>query len=171
MATIIAIAHIFGAIITQMILSLVLIFFAEKESERNQKELLNNLSISLNIPIEELEYEEHDKNVGKFFHNRYSSELLINRFSDLCGLIQSAIGVFSQIIQIVSILLVIWLCITESSSKAIYAWAVIGIWLMFYIPTVIFAFLCKTFTGRFPGEAKNGRKFLEKIALRNVGKH
>lgn len=89
MTTLIAIAHIIGALIALSAFSGCYLMLTVWEDERNRGGELEEISIALRIPVDEIDNTEHEMRVVQFVAERFSSELLRNRLSDLCGLIQT----------------------------------------------------------------------------------
>ena len=91
---------------------------------------------------------------------RYSSELLRNRLSDLCGVVRTAWDWLSWVVQILVLVGVTWYTFTDSRDTAVYAWAVIPLIAFFWVVSMVFSLACKVLTGRYPGQAKAARKSL-----------
>lgn len=160
MSIIIAIGHIVGAIIVLVAVGFGIIMIAGWENERNHKSALSEMSLSLGIPINELDNAEHHSKVIHYLATRFSSELLRNRLSDLSGSIQKGWRWLGILLQAGIFLGVIWFTITDDLSNSIHAWWIIAVELFFWISAVLFAQVCKLLTGRFPGQAGRGRKML-----------
>ena len=158
METYIAIAHILGAIIVFIIFGIVVLTIAAWENDRNQKRVLEEMSIALGVHIGDLDNEELAPKILQLSYKKFSSELLRNRLSDFCGVIRTVWDWLGNIIQAIVLISVIWYSITDSSEYAVYAWFVVGISVVFWLISVIFSLLCKLFTGRYPGQAKKARK-------------
>jgi hypothetical protein len=163
MPALIATAHILGAFIALSALSLSVLMLAGWESERNRKAALNEMSIALVIPVGELDNAEHQARIVQFVATRFSSELLRNRLSDLCGWIQTGWGWLGTFVQVVILLSVIWYTITDDLSNSVHAWWIIAVWFFFWLSSVLFALTCKLLTGRFPGQARQARKMLAEV--------
>jgi hypothetical protein len=166
MSGIVAIVHILGAIVANSVLGFGILVLGSWEAKRNQKAAVEEVSVALGIPADSLERAEHASKLLQFAAARFSPELLRNRLSDLCGWISTAWGWLSILLQVGVLLTVIWFSITDGPQNAIYAWWAVAIIFIFWIPQVLFSFLCKLATGRFPGQARQARKQLAKY-LRN----
>lgn len=160
MSAFIAVGHIVGAIIVLVVFGIGTLMLAGWEIGRNQKTALHEASLALGIPVDDLENAEHQERIVQFAAERFSSELFRNRLSDLCGWIQTGWGWISNLLQGIVLLGVIWYTVTDDTSNSVYAWWIVGIALFFWISSVIFGYTCKLLTGRFPGQAKQARKFL-----------
>lgn len=154
------IAHILGAVIALIAFGFATVLLSTWELERNKKRAVEDASITLGIPIAELDDPEHGQRVTQFVAERSSSELLRNRLSDLCGFVLAGWGWLSNLLQLGVLLAVIWSSVTEDSSNAVYAWSIIAVAFFFWISSVIFGLSCKLLTGRYPGQARQARKFL-----------
>lgn len=172
MSALIAIGHIIGAVVVLVAFGIGTLILAGWESERNQKMALQEASLALGIPIDDFDNVEHQERIIQFAAERYSSELLRNRLSDLCGWIQTGWGWISNLLQVGILLGVIWYTVTDDLSNGVYAWSIIGVALFFWLFSVIFGYACKLLTGRFPGQARQARKLLaeaiEKTASNRV---
>jgi hypothetical protein len=160
MSTLIAIGHIFGALFALVALGIGILALAGWESGRNRKFALQEMSLSLGIPVDELDNAEHEAKVVQFVAARFSSELLRNRLSDLCGWVRTGWGWFGTLLQTGILLGVIWYTVTDDLSNSVYAWWIIAVAFFFWISSVFFALACKLLTGRFPGQARQARKML-----------
>ncbi|MFZ3018408.1 MAG: hypothetical protein WA056_08145 [Gallionella sp.] len=160
MSVLIAIGHIFGAIIVLIAFGAGTLILADWQSEGNQKVAQQEISLALGIPVDHLDNQEHQEKIIHFAAERYSSELFRNRLSDLCGWIQTGWGWLSNLLQVGILLGVIWYTLTDGPSNSVYAWWVVGVAIFFWMFSMIFGYVCKLLTGRFPGQAKQVRKLL-----------
>ena len=160
MSVIIAFVHIIGAVIAVLALGVAVIVFGAWELKRNQKAALEEMSIALGIPVERLDDSENSSRIVQFSAARFSSDRFQNRLSDLCWWIQTAWGWLGMLIQAGLLIGVICYSITDGPSNAIYVWWVLAIAFLFLIVSIVFAYVCKLFTGRFPGQARQVRKNL-----------
>lgn len=167
MSMILAVSHIVGAIIALSVWSICLLALASWETRRNQKAAFEEVSLVLGIPVGDLENDEHQEKLIKFAADKFSSELLRNRLSDLCGWIQVVWGGLGVIVQWGILVAVIWFTVTDDLSISVNAWFVLAIAIIFCVSSVIFGLLCKLLTGRFPGQARQARKMLVN-AVRNL---
>jgi hypothetical protein len=130
--------------------------------ERSRKGSLDELSFELGIPASELDKPEHHDAILKFVSARFSSELLRNRLSDLCGWISLGWLWLGALLQLGVLLTVIWYTVTQERSTAVMAWSIIAIALFFLIVGTMFNLLCRLLTGRYPGQARRARRSLVK---------
>ncbi len=163
MPTLIAIGHITGAFIVLSAFGLGVLMLAEWESERNRKAALQEMSLSLGIPVGELDNTEHQARIIEFAALRFSPELLRNRLSDLCGWVQTGWGWLGALLQAGVLLAVIWYTVTDDLSNSVYAWWIIAVFFFFWVSSVLFALTCKLLTGRFPSQARQARKMLAQV--------
>lgn len=169
MEILVAVGHIGGSIIVLVLLGLAGLFVAGWESARNQKILLEEVSVHLGIPGDRLEDEANIQRVFRWSAERYSGELLRNRISDLCGYLRTGWSWIGNVMQALTLLGVLWFTITDNLQHAVYSWFVVGIALFFWITSVVFSLLCKVLTGRYPGQARQARKGLaEELRAGNV---
>ena len=160
MELLIAIGNIVGSILAVLVLGFVTILIASWEAQRNHKQVLDEASIKLGVAVADLDKEELTPKLLQLSSERFSSELLRNRLSDLCGVIRTLWGWLSSLLQAAVLLGVVWYTITEGLDKAVYAWFIVAISLFFWIASVVFSLACRLLTGRYPGEAKQARKSL-----------
>lgn len=160
MTGIIAIAHILGAIITIFAFGIAIYALSAWELKRNQKAANEEISIELGIPVDSLDNAENTSKVVGLIAARFSSDLFRNRLSDLCGLVRIMWGWLGTLLQAGVLIGVIWYSLTESAQNAVHIWWVVGIAIFFWITSVAFSLVCRFFTGRYPGQAKQARKQL-----------
>lgn len=158
MELLIAIAHIVGSILAVLVLGFFIMLIASWETDRNRKQALEETSIRLGVAVEDLDNEELTPKILQLSSERFSSELLRNRISDLLGVIRTMWGWLGSLLQVAVLLGVVWYTITDSLETAIYAWFIVGISLFFWIASVFFSLVCRLLTGRYPGEASQARK-------------
>jgi hypothetical protein len=159
----IALAHIIGSILAVLVLGLIIMLIAAWEASRNRKRALEEASIRLGVSVEELDNEELTPKVLQLSSERFSSELLRNRISDLCGIVRTLWGWLGSLMQIVVLIGAVWYTVTDSLDTAVYAWFIVGIGIFFWVASVIFSLLCHLLTGRYPGEAKQARKAMAQL--------
>lgn len=164
-----AITHIGGSLVALLILGFLVMLAATWISERTQKRALEEASIQLGVPVEELNSEQHAQTIVKWSAERFSSELFKNRFSDFLGIIRKLWEWVGLAVQVIVLLTVIWYTVTDSLEAAVYAWLVVGVAFFFWIVSVVFTFVCKLLTGRFPGEASQARKTLAQFLSHRRG--
>ena len=153
-----AAAHIVGAILALFALGALLLFIGVKEGEWNKRRLLQELATRLGVPVQALDEERYADQIVKFTSERTSSELFRNRLSDLLGWVRTLWNLLGALLQVFALGAAVWLSVTENSSNAVVAWFAPGIALVFWIVAVVFSLVCLVLTGRFPGEARAGRK-------------
>ena len=171
MTVIIAVLHVLGSIVALSAFVYIVFALANWELSRSQKLVVEELSISLGIPTEHLDDAENAPEIIKLSAAKFSSDLLRNRLSDLCGWIQVGwmwIGVLFQYGLLIG---VIWYSFTDSSQNAVYAWGAVGIAIFFWISSLTFGYICKLFTGRFPGQARLARKKLAELVKTQSSAH
>lgn len=160
MSAIVAIGHILGAIVVLVAFGIGILMLAAWENDRNQKAAIQELSLDLGIPVEDIDNAEHQEKIILFFAERFSSEHFRNRLSDLCGSIQTCWGWMGNLLQAAILIGIIWYTLVDDPSNSMYAWTIVGIAFFFWISSVVFGFTCKLLTGRYPGQAKHVRKNL-----------
>lgn len=163
MAALIAFAHIAGAIIVLIAFWVGVMMITGWQVERNQKAALEELSVELDVPVEELGSAENESKMFKISAARFSSDLLRNRLSDLCGWVQTGWGWLGTLVEVCVLLSVLWYTFTDSPANSIHAWWLVGLALFFWIVSVLFGLVCNLLTGRYPGQARLVRKGLAKI--------
>lgn len=160
---IVAIAHIFGSVAIYFILGFIWMLIGSVEGEVNRERFDQELSIKLNIPIQDLYNEsilKNYENVLKILDEKYSTELFKNRISDFFGMIRTIWQWLGSIVVIIVFVGVCFKTIMGDISTAPFSWWIVGIYLFFSITSFVFSYICKLLTGRFPGESKAQRKHL-----------
>ncbi|MNP36030.1 hypothetical protein D3C76_1293870 [compost metagenome] len=107
--------------------------------------------------------EKHVSKAIEYMSERFSNDRLSNRLSDLFGWLRAAWDWLGSLLQIGILVGVIWFTVTDALTNAIYAWSIVAIGLFFWIASMLFTFLCRLFTGRYPGQAKQARKRLVEL--------
>ncbi len=160
MSTLVAVAHILGAVIAVVAFGLGVFLLGAWESKRNEIAAAEEMSVALGIPVERLDDPVNSRKIIQFAATRFSAERFQNRLSDLCWWIQAAWGWLGTLIQVGILVGVVWYSFTDGPSSAVYAWSVLAVAVFFWLVSVAFSFICKLITGRFPGQARRARKNL-----------
>jgi hypothetical protein len=160
MTTFMAIAHLAGAFIALTAFGIVWWMFLAWWNAKSEARAVEELSVALGVTVEKMQTDAMAPQVIKVLGERFSSELLRNRISDLCGWIRAAFGWTSNILVYVILLAIAWFTFTEDRGNAIYAWIVIPITLVCVLLDVTFFLTCRFLTGRYPGQARYARKQL-----------
>jgi len=158
-----AIAHIVGAILATVALSVIAFLIGMWQRERFSKSTLQEIATRLGIPVDDLNDEKHVSKAVEFMSERFSNDRFSNRLSDLCGWLQASWGWLGALLQLGLLVGVIWVTVTDSLENAIYAWGVVAEGLFFWGMGALFGFLCRLLTGRFPGQARQVRKGLAEL--------
>jgi len=163
MDIIIALAHIAGAVVVWFALGICMLMLTAWDTKRNQQRYLQDFSLHLGrtIELDEVESEENAPELIKFLSDRYSNEHLKNRISDFCGLLKAIWFWIAGIIQVGILGMVAWFSLTENIDNAIHIWWIIPVPIIFTIIGMIFSYICKLLTGRYPYEEKTGRSASE----------
>jgi hypothetical protein len=147
------------------------IFVGAWDAERSQKREVEQTAIKLGVTPELLDTEEMRPQLIKLSSERFSNDLLSNRVSDLCGLLRTIWGWSGSLIQIGIFLGVVWFTVVEGRDNAVGAWSMVAVALFFWLSSVVFYFVCRLFTGRYPGQAKQARKSLAALIKQSEGVH
>jgi hypothetical protein len=154
----IAIGHIIGSILATLALGAIVLVIAAWETRRNEKLRLEEMAIRVGVPVDDLGKQEFAPKLIEIASQRYSSDLLSNRLSDLCGVLRTLWDGIGSLLQIGVLLGIVWYTVTDSIINAAYAWFVPIMAIFFWLAGVIFALTCRLLTGRYPSEAKQARK-------------
>lgn len=154
----IAILHIAGAIFGTIALGVIVFLISSWEIERNNRAVMQDLSIRLGVAVEDLSDEKLSPRIVELTSERFSNDRFSNRFSDLCGAVRAVWDWLGSLLQIGTLVGVVWMTVTESLTNAVHAWWIVAIGVFFWIAGVLFALLCRLLTGRYPGQAKKARK-------------
>lgn len=154
----IAILHIAGAIFGTIALGVIVFLISSWEIERNNRAVMQDLSIRLGVAVEDLSDEKLSPRIVELTSERFSNDRFSNRFSDLCGAVRTVWDWLGSLLQIGTLVGVVWMTVTESLTNAVHAWWIVAIGVFFWIAAVLFALLCRLLTGRYPGQAKKARK-------------
>lgn len=162
MDILIAAAHIVGSLLALSALGVAWWFVGAWETTRNARLQVEDAAMELGVSPDDQVGEDDQRRLRLWLASRYSSELLRNRLSDLCGLVRICWEVIGALSIAAITCVVIWRTFSHGTSEAVYAWLVIPAWLLFIATTAAFSLLCKLLTGRYPGQAKAARKTLTK---------
>lgn len=155
-----AIVHVLGVLLASISLALLIAWIAAWEQERVKKRRLQEMSMALGVPQASLERDDLAPRLLEYVSQRYSGELLRNRLSDLCGAIRTTWGWLGSLLQVAVVLLVGWTMYEKGSDNAVHMWWALAVAVFFWIASMVFSFACLLLTGRYPGEAKVGRKIV-----------
>jgi len=159
-----AAVHVVGALAATIALGLLVLVLGAWEQERVQKRRLQDAAMALGVPLASLEQDEElIPRLIQYSSQRYSGELLRNRISDLCGLVQTVWGWLSTLLQVGIAIGVAWLMFSDGAQTAVVMWLVPAVALFFWLASVAFSFACLLLTGRYPGEAKLARKAIAAV--------
>lgn len=154
-----AVIHVVGALGASFAFGIFVLVIGAWEQERVKKRNFQDASIALGVPVAALENDEKlIPSLIQYSSQRHNSELLRNRVSDLCGLLRTAWGWLSTIVQVGIVAGVSWSMYTEGAENAALMWSVLAASIFFWLASVAFSFACLLLTGRYPGEAKMARK-------------
>jgi hypothetical protein len=160
MDVLIAIGHIAGSLACVFVVGISVFLFGNWMGDRSQKQELEEAASKLGVTVADLNNEEVVPKLIQLSSERFSSELLRNRLSDFCSAIQFVWSLLATLTQAAVLIAVVWYTFKESTTIAVYAWFIVGIAVFFSIVHVLFWSLCRLLTGRYPGQAKGGRKAL-----------
>jgi hypothetical protein len=159
-----AMVHVVGALGVTFAFGLLVLVIGAWEQERVQKRRLQDASIALGVPLASLDSDKDDEELIprliQYSSQRYSSELLRNRVSDLCGPLRTAWAWLSTLLQVGIVVAVGWSMYTDGAQSAVAMWSVLAVAVLFWLGSVAFSFSCLLLTGRYPGEAKMARKLI-----------
>lgn len=156
-----AVVHVIGALGGSCAFGILVLLIAVWEQERVEKRRWQDASIALGAPVAALETDVSlIPRLLDYSSQRYSGELLRNRFSDLCGILRTGWGWLGTLIQAGIVVGVGWAMYTSGAENAVYMWSVLAVAVFFWLVAVAFSFACLLLTGRYPGEAKAARKSL-----------
>lgn len=164
----VAAMHIVGAVIALILMSTLLYVFAAWIDKSYSRRVMQQASIDLALPISDLSSPAFERDLIRYFGAKYSHDLLKNRLSDLLGAMLTAYTWVASLVQIVFIGFVIWFTLTDDQGNAVYAWFVLPISLIAFVLALGVHYLCVLLTGRFPGQANQGRKMLSQSVDRSA---
>lgn len=156
-----ALVHIVLALGAWFGFGFLVLYIVAWEQERAQKRRLQDAAIELGVPVAALETDEAlTQRMFEYSSKRFSGELLRNRLSDFCDIVRAVWLWGGALIQFGIVGLVCWGMYESGRESAVYMWAVPATAVFFWVVSVVFSFACKLLTGRYPGEAKAGRRAL-----------
>jgi soluble lytic murein transglycosylase-like protein len=156
-----AVVHVIGALGASFAFGLALLMVAGWEQNRLRQRRLQDASIAIGVPVSALERDESlAAKLIEYSSTRFSAELLRNRISDLCGVLQIGWGWTSWLLQVGIVAAAGWATLTKAPADAVYMWFAPAVAGFFWVAGLGFSFTCLLLTGRYPGEAKAARKSL-----------
>ena len=156
-----ALVHIVMALGAWFGFGFLVLYIVAWEQERAQKRRLQEAAIELGVPVNALDTDEAViQRLFEYSSRRFSGELLRNRLSDFCDILRAVWLWGGALIQLGIVGMVGWGMYESGRENAVYMWAVPATAVFFWVVSVVFSFACKLLTGRYPGEAKAGRKAL-----------
>lgn len=159
-----AIVHVVGALGMSLAFGILVLVIGAWDQERVQKSRLQSASLALGVPLASIDNDEDlIPRLLQYSSQRYSSELLRNRVSDLCGALRMAWGWLSTLVQVGIVAGVSWSMYTEGAQNGVFMWSVLAVAIFFWLASVAFSFACLLLTGRYPGEAKMARKSIAAV--------
>lgn len=164
MAMAMAIVHVVSALGLTVVFGLLVMAIGAWEQGRVHRRRLQDASIALGVPLAALESDEGlITRLTQYASQRYSSELLRNRVSDLCGLLRTVWGWLGALMQVGVVVGVGWYMYTDGAQNAVVMWSVLALAIFFWLTSVAFSFACLLMTGRYPGEAQMARKSISAV--------
>lgn len=159
-----AFIHVVGALGVTLAFGILALVLGTWEQGLVQKRRLQDASLALGVPLSSLENDEGlIPRLLQYSSQRYSSELLRNRFSDLCGPLRTVWGWLGNLVQVGIVISVSWSMYAEGAQNAVFMWSVLAVAIFFWVASVAFSYSCLLLTGRFPGEAKMTRKSIAAV--------
>jgi hypothetical protein len=158
-----ALAHLLGAIIFLLCFYAAALYLRIRQTERGKMRILNEVALKIGLPIASFSEDAIRPKVMQFAADRWSNELMKNRFSDLCGVVLTGWGWLGLTLQIGMLSWALWLTFFESYRQAPTIWFALAIAVFFWGIGFVFSFLCFVLTGRHPGEARQARKEMQQI--------
>jgi hypothetical protein len=159
-----AIGHLVGAAVALSAIGFGLLAVSSWELQRNRRIALQEASLELGVPVDQLDEDRWRDKVTAWAVSRSSSELLRNRLSDLCGTVRTAWSWLGALAQWGVFLIAAWLAFTDDPASAVIAWGAIPLALFVTLTSAVFSIACKVLTGRYPGQAREMRKTLAQLS-------
>lgn len=163
MDILVAVAHIVGSILAVVALWIVAVVIAAWETSHNERKAMDEIALHFGIPVDSLDADENSSKIIRFASDKYSSELLRNRLSDLSGFLRTVWGWIGSLTQIAIVIGVSWFTFTDDLQNAVNSWFIVAVFVIFSIVSIVFSLVCKLLTGRYPGQAKQVRKHLSGV--------
>jgi hypothetical protein len=162
-ASLIAIAHIGGSLAGALVLGSFLDQIETWNYARNRKQIFEEAATKLGVVAEDLDREELRPELLQFLAERFSGESPANRISDCLGAVRTFWASLGFLLQLVALAGIAWYTCMNNLKGAVHAWWIVAIALFFGIANIILSLMCKRLTGRYPGQAGQGRKRLAQI--------
>ena len=158
----IAIAHLGGSVVVDMLVSTLLVFLSMKISKGHQERIKERVGLEFAAPFSQLDEAGWTDEMRAFYSKRYDNDLIANRLSDFFGLLTTFWGWTTLVIQILIWGATAWFTFSNDLSNAAFAWFIIAVVIISWLITELISFVCRLLTGRNPGEAKRMRKEVAK---------
>ena len=155
--------HIVGTFILMFAFECLLLVAGAWEANRYTKALMKELSVREGMDLETMPFEKSKDILLKYNAEMFSSELLRNRLSDLCGYVRIGWDWLSTFSRYGLLVFIAYLTLTDGPENAVYAWWSVAIMLVMWIVSYVFASVVHLLTGRFPGQARAARRDAQKV--------
>lgn len=159
----IALLHVFGTIV---ILFLIIIISGTLDGNRSRKKMngvMERAAIEMGFRKKDVFDGKHDIELARYLFERYSTDKLVNRFSDIFSPILVAIEIISFLVQFGFVVLIAWLAFTDNIDLSKNVWIAVPIALLFLVLNQLLVLFCYFSTGRAPGEARGARNIASSL--------
>lgn len=160
MDAIIATAHIVGSFVVSVLFLITKQNLASKFDTKSKRKAQNEMCLDLGISFTNEDLKNNQEKILNYLRLRYSSDLLTNRISDLCGTVLKITSFIMAIIEIITILSVLYYTVFESVDCSVFAWLLVGFHVAYTIFYLSFIAACKFLTNRYPNQARRSREML-----------
>lgn len=154
----IAALHIFGTLVSLLIVNTLLFLLGAWIDQRNAARGLQDVTVDLGRPLTDFDSPERRPELVRYLGAKYSNDLLKNRLSDFFAVLLTAFSWFVLVVQLVIVASIAWFSYSEDQGNAVFAWLVLLVPVLGFTISLCVIVLCKLLTGRTPGEAKHVRK-------------
>ena len=138
----------------------------DRFTKQNQRAETQEAAILLGVTVQDLENNEMSPLLMKYYSDRYSTELLRNRISDLFGTLIGLSKWFILSIQIGYLVWLAWYIFAVRMEHAVYVWGIVPIFMVYMLAIVLVSLSVRVATGRLPGEARAARQLVVKAYAR-----
>ena len=154
----VALGHFFLALGTFAAAEIGHVWLLMKMGERSEARFLYEARGRIDLPWEEDNFDEIQKQLTCLEHERYSHELFRNRLADLIGTFVFAANIFRSLVLLAVVVFAAWHTILTNLSSAAMVWWVVPIEIVFIVFSISMGWLCQLITGRLPNEPKTARR-------------
>lgn len=162
----IAVIHFAGVVAALLTIVLVSGNWSNKAGCKRLERLLEVTSLKLTLPLHRVLAGEYNERIARYMVDRYDTNRLVNRLSDVVQPVFLILELTSYIAQLGIVAFSAWLVFTKDPGYAVFTWFAVPLAVAFLGINTTASATLYLITGRVPGEARQMRKFAVWLQMR-----